>query len=331
MAVQSILNEPVSRHMRTDPCRLLAGQTVGEALEELRRQAPSGRVVYFYVVDQDNRLLGVVPTRRLLLSDPSTRVDDIMVRSVVAIPHTATVLEACEFFTMHRFLAFPVVDEQKRLIGVVDVDLYTHELTDLERREGNEDLFQLIGVHLTESNQKRVVLAFRSRFPWLLTNITGGLLAAWLADAYADVATLVLVTPFIPVVLALAESVSIQSVSLALETLHGVRATWNLYLRRLIREALVGLMLGAACGMVVALVAWLWKKNIYAGLSLFLGIGGSVAAAAIVGMSIPLIVRILRYNPQVASGPIALASADMITLLLYFNLGRWLLGPTAMS
>ena len=90
-------------------------------------------------------------------------------------------------------------------------------------------------------------------------------------------------------------------------------------------------MLGAACGTVVALAAWLWKKNIYAGLSLFLGIGGSVAAAAIVGMSIPLIVRILRYNPQVASGPIALASADMITLLLYFNLGRWLLGPTAMS
>lgn len=327
MAVQSILNEPVSRHMRTDPCRLLAGQTVGEALEQLRRQAYSGRVVYFYVVDQENHLVGVVPTRRLLLSDPHTRIDNIMVRSVIAIPQIATVLEACEFFTIHRFLAFPVVDEQKRLIGVVDVDLYTHELTDLERREGNEDLFQLIGVHLTESSQKHVVLAFRSRFPWLLTNITGGLLAAWLADAYADVATLLLVTPFIPVVLALAESVSIQSVSLALETLHGVRPTWSLYLRRLIREALVGLMLGMACGVLVALAAWLWKNDIYAGLSLFLGIGGSITAAAILGMSMPLIVRILRYNPQVASGPIALASADMITLLLYFNLGRWLLGP----
>lgn len=326
MVVQSILNEPVTRHMRTDPCYLLAGQTVAEALERLRCQAPSGRIVYFYVVDSETRLLGVVPTRRLLLSDPQTRIDDIMVRSVIAIPHTATVLEACEFFTIHRLLAFPVVDDQKRLIGMVDVDLYTSELTDLERREGNEDLFQLIGVHLTESYQKRVLSAFRSRFPWLLSNVTGGLLAAWLADVYADIATLVLVTPFIPVVLALAESVSIQSVSLALQTLHGVRATWSLYLRRLVREAFVGLMLGAACGALVASVAWFWKKNIYAGLSLFLGIAGSVAAAAALGLSMPVIIRILRYNPQVASGPIALASADMVTLLLYFNVGRWLLG-----
>ncbi|MCS7021105.1 MAG: CBS domain-containing protein [Gemmataceae bacterium] len=326
MHVKSILNDPVTLHMRTDPCRLRLGQTVREALEYVRKQHPSGRIVYFYVVDEQDRLVGVVPTRQLLLSDPETLVANIMVRSVIAIPHTATVLEACEFFTMHRFLAFPVVDDQKRLLGLVDVELYTKELSDLERREGNEDLFQLIGVHLTEASQRNVLTTFRSRFPWLLSNITGGLLAAWLADAYADVATLVLVTPFIPVVLALAESVSIQSVSLALETLHGVRATWGLYLRRLVREAVVGLLLGAACGGLVALVAWLWKGHLGAGLSLFLGISGSVAAAAILGLSLPLILRLLRYNPQVAAGPIALASADMVTLLFYFNLGRWLLG-----
>lgn len=325
MRIENILNEPVIRHMRTDPCRLRSGQTVREALEYVRTQRPAGRVVYFYVVDQDDHLLGVVPTRQLLLSDPDVRVDDIMVRSVVAIPHTATVLEACEFFTLHRFLAFPVVDDQKRLIGLVDVDLYTEELSDIERREGNDDLFQLIGVHLTEATQRDVVAAFRSRFPWLVSNITGGLLAAILADAYADVATLIVVTPFIPVVLALAESVSIQSVSLALQVLHNVRATWGLYARRLIREALVGLMLGAACGMLVALVAWLWKGHVGAGLSLFLGISGSVAAAAMLGLSMPLVLRLLRYDPQVAAGPIVLASADMVTLLLYFNLGRWLL------
>jgi magnesium transporter len=277
------------------------------------------------VVDQDNHLLGVVPTRQLLLSDPQMRIDDIMVRAVIAIPHTATVLEACEFFTIHRFLAFPVIDENRRLIGVVDVDLYTEELGDIEQREGNEQLFQLIGVYLTEASQRNVVTTFRSRFPWLLTNITGGLLAARLSDAYADVSTLILVTPFIPVVLALAESVSMQSVSLALQSLQGVRATWGLYGRRLIRETAVGLLLGLTCGMLVGLIAWMWKGHSGAGLSLFLGISSSVAAAATIGMSLPVVLRLLRYDPQVAAGPIALASADMITLVLYFNLGRWLI------
>jgi magnesium transporter len=325
MAVRNILGESVTHHMRTDPTRLRLGQTAAEALEYVRKYPTAGRVVYFYVVDDNDKLMGVVPTRRLLLSEPHKLIDDIMVRSVHTIPHSATVLEACEFFTFYKLLAFPVVDEKRRLIGMVDVDLYTEELSDLDRREGNDDLFQLIGVHLSEATQKNVAHAFRSRFPWLLCNVAGGLLAAFLADAYSDVATLILVTPFIPVVLALAESVSIQSVSLAIQTLHGLKPTWRIVARKVARELVVGFFLGAACGLLVGLVAFFWKGNAWIGLSLFLGISGSVIGAAAIGLSMPLILKLLHRNPLVASGPIALAAADMLTLIIYFNLGRWLL------
>lgn len=322
--VRDILADPVTSHMRTDPTRLRAGQTVIDALEYVRKNPPSGRVVYFYVTDDDDRLKGVVPTRRLLLAAPTTPVEDLMVKSVVAIPVTATVLEACEFFTMYKLLAFPVVDFERRVVGLVDVDLYTEELSDIDRREGNDDLFQLIGVHLSEAELKSPVLAFRRRFPWLLCNVAGGTLAALLADAYEDVATLVLVTPFIPMVLALAESVSIQSVSLALQTLHG-KPTWGDLGRKVFKELGVGLMLGAGCGVLVGLLALAWKGNALAGLSLFLGIGGGVTCAAGIGLSLPYLLKLFRRDPQVASGPVALAASDMLTLLLYFNLGRWLL------
>lgn len=330
MAVRHILADPVTRHMRTDPTRLRVGQTVADALAYVRANPTAGRVVYFYVVDDDDRLKGVVPTRRLLLSDPGVPVEDIMVKRAIAIPHTATVLDACEFFTLHKLLAFPVVDDAGRLAGLVDVDLYTEELGELGqdesfRREGNEDLFQLIGVHLTEAEQRRPGLAFRRRFPWLLANVAGGMLAALLADAYEDVATLALVTPFIPVVLTLSESVAIQSVSLALLTLHGERVTWRGTARKVGREAVVGLLLGAACGLVVGLIALAWKGSFAVGLSLFLGIGGGMVGAAGIGLAMPLGLKLLKRDPQVASGPIALATADMLTLLLYFNLGRWLL------
>src|SRR5262249_50833549 len=124
------LNEPVVKHLRTDFTTLYPNWTVGEALDHMRRYPPPGRIIYFYVVDDSRRLVGVVPTRRLLLSPMEKTVAEIMIANVVAIPADATVLEACEFFTLHRLLAFPVVEAGRRLVGVVDVDLYTEELAE---------------------------------------------------------------------------------------------------------------------------------------------------------------------------------------------------------
>jgi magnesium transporter len=328
-SVRQILGDPVGSHMRADPTRVPLGLSTAEALEYVRKNPASGRVVYFYVVDEMGRLKGVIPTRRLLLADPAEPVERLMIKGVISIPHDATVLDACEFFTMHKLLAFPVVDGEGKLVGMVDVDLYTEELSeemsDLDRREGNDDLFQLIGVHLTEAEARSTRKQFQRRFPWLLCNVAGGLLAAFLSGVYEDVATLAVVTPFIPVVLALAESVSIQSVSLALQSLHGARPTWREFRRRLGREVVVGLALGAACGLLVALAALAWKGRVEVGLSLFGAITGGVMAAAAVGLAMPIVLKLLRRDPSVASGPIALAAADMITLLVYFNLARWLL------
>ena len=96
---------------------------------------------YFYVVDDDERVQGVVPVRRLLLSPLDKRVEEIMVREVIALPKTATVLDACDFFILHRLLAFPVVDKERRILGIVDVELYTDELIDLDRTSGTTICF----------------------------------------------------------------------------------------------------------------------------------------------------------------------------------------------
>ena len=131
--IEDRLVEPITQHMRSDFARLGVEQTVSEALAGLRQNPPEGAIIYFYVVDGENRLAGVVPTRRLLLSPPERRIGEIMVREVVAVPSAATVLDACEFFTLHRLLALPVVDPRRRILGIVDVGLYTDELADLDR------------------------------------------------------------------------------------------------------------------------------------------------------------------------------------------------------
>jgi magnesium transporter len=312
--------------MRQDLARLHVGQTVGTALVGLRQRLPQERIAYFYVVDDDNRLQGVVPTRRLLLSRPEQLLADIMVRQVVALPAQATVLDACEFFIQHRFLALPVVDDERRLLGQVDVELYTEEMSHLDDTRKRDDLFQLIGVHLAEARQMSPWAGFRTRFPWLLCNLAGGILAAFLAGLYQEeLSRVVALALFVPVVLALAESVSIQSVSLALQVLHGEPPSWLALLRKLSMEVQTGLFLGSASGLAVGLVALGWLGQPRVALCLLGGIAGGVACAAVVGLTLPILLRLLQRNPQVAAGPIALALADMVTLLLYFNLARWLL------
>jgi magnesium transporter len=312
--------------MRDDFARLSADHTVGEAIAAARAAPPNGRIVYFYVLDSEGRLEGVVPTRRLLLSADSTPIRDVMVAKSITIPAAATVLDACEFFLLHKFLAFPVVDGQRRMLGIVDVDLYTDELADVDRREELDDLFQLIGVHLEDSQARSPTAAFLSRFPWLITNIAGGIMAAFLSGFYqVELEKAVALALFVPVVLALAESVAIQSVSIALQRLHGRRPTLAGILGALQHESLTGVLLGGASAVTVALVALVWLGQPTVSLALLGGITGGVICAAVIGVAMPNVLRLFAREPQVAAGPVALAATDMVTLVIYFSLARFLL------
>src|SRR3989441_10846123 len=102
---------PVVEHARKDFPLLNANMTVGEALERIRREGVGERVIYFYAVDEQKRLVGVVPTRRLLTASLEMPLREIMAPRVVAVPANATILDAWEFFVLYKFFAFPVVDE----------------------------------------------------------------------------------------------------------------------------------------------------------------------------------------------------------------------------
>ena len=148
--------------------------TVAEALAAIRERGVGERIIYFYVVDDEDRLTGVVPTRRLLSVKLEKTLSEIMIRQVVAIPHAATVLEACEFFLLHKFLAFPVVDEQRRLTGVVEIGLFTDEVFDLAEREQSDAIFEAMGFRLAQVRDASPLRAFRYRFPWLVATIASG-------------------------------------------------------------------------------------------------------------------------------------------------------------
>jgi magnesium transporter len=316
------LHDSILPYVRTDVIRLRLDHRVTEALNLVRAQAGGQQILYLYVVDEDDKLVGVVPTRRLLVSGPDERVRDIMVEDVVAIPSWATVLVASEFFINRRFLAVPVIEDDGRLVGVVDISLFTDEMVTLAR-QSFDDIFQIIGVHVTQSRSPWT--AFRDRFPWLLTNVVAGVLCALILSRYEGLLqTMVVLALFIPVVLALSESVSMQSVTLTLQSLHAGRFDWRLFRRASKRELFTAVLLGFACGAIVGLICWVWKGSSVVGGTIACAIWVAMTASAMIGLVVPTALKTLVWDPRLAAGPIALATADVTTLVLFFNLARTL-------
>ena len=313
--------------MRTWSTALRQDMTVSEALAELRTRDLSDKVVYFYVTDADQRLVGVVSTRKLLICSPSEFLKTIMDDRVIAIQATATVLEACESFARHRFLALPVIDSEGRLAGVIDINLFTDEaITGLERREA-ERVFQLMGVHVALGRKVSSWRSFLDRFPWLLCNIVGGIICALIAGQYeAFLDTVIVLALFIPVVLALAESVSMQSMTLTLVSLESQRIHWLRLWGNLRKEFVTAALLGTGCGALVGLTAFVWKGSGLVSLAIGASIGLAMLTACLLGVLIPTAIRRFNRDPHIAAGPIVLAAADVATLVFYFSLSGRLLG-----
>jgi magnesium transporter len=322
------LDDAVIRHVRGDFVSLDHGLTVGQALDEIRRRGPGDKPIYFYVVDGERRLAGVLPVRSLLALPADARIEDGMRRDVVAIPESFTVLEACELFATHRLLALPVVDADRRLLGVVDVSLLTDELFDLHEREQMDAFFETLGVRLYHLRDATPRAAFRSRFPWMLATVASGLVCALVAGAFErTLAESLVLAFFLTLLLGLGESVSIQTMTLMVHRLRGERPGWDWYRGVLGREMLGTLLLGAACGAVVGSFVLLWKGDAAAAGVVGGGIVISLVGACFVGVSVPSLLHVLKLDLKIAAGPVALGTVDIWTILSYLGLARLVLGP----
>ena len=320
------LNDPVLTHVRRDPPILRQDASVGEALDAIRRQGLGEHIIYFYVTDEDGRLAGVVPTRRMLTAALSRRLSEIMVTRVIAIPDTATMLDACEYFVLHRLLAFPVVDRDRRIVGLVDAHQFTEEVIDLTDREQAQSVFETFGFRIAEIRKASPARAFLVRFPWTIATMAGGLACAAVTWGFeATLAENLVLAFFLALMLGFGESVSMQSEALAVQALYAIRPGWKWYLRALRREAATAALLGGACGLSLAAVVGLWQGMNATALVMAIAVLGSLLWACIIGLTVPTILHALRLDLRISAGPVTLAMADVGTIVIYLVTGYLLL------
>jgi magnesium transporter len=318
-------NQSVLDVARRDFVAVEADWTVEEALTRIRGNELGEKVVYFYVTDNE-RLVGVLPVRRLLMASPERRMRDLMVTRMVSLPDTARVGDALEAFVMHKLLALPVVDDDDHLLGVVDVSLFTDEVLDFAEKRRVDTIFEAMGVRLESLKDAGPMALVRGRFPWLLATIVGGTTCALLASVFEQaLATSIVLAFFLTLVLGLGESVAAQSMTIAIQDLRGRDPSIKWFARTIGREGFVTALLGLGCGAIAAATVYLWMKEGEPALIIGVSIVLSLITAGIMGLSVPTVLHALKLDPRIAAGPLALALTDLCTIVIYLGIATLVL------
>jgi magnesium transporter len=315
---------PVSQFCRPSFTTVSVDDSVATAIAKVRRSAQPGAIFYLYVVGHEDELRGIVSIRNLLLANDDTPVSQVYSPKVVALDSTSPIRRAAEVFATSRFLSLPVVDERGRILGVV----HAHEIAGnfeaplaheaLLENQTRSELFELLGIQAedTRNNARQVALG---RLPWLLVNITGGTLCAWIIHVLGGrLANAVEFLAFVPVLLVVSESIGMQTASLSIANLHRGSKTRSSLL--LLKEWSVASLLGITCALLLGGGLYVLKGSFSLSATVALTIFLGCLMVSFVGNVVPYLFHRWKIDPRVAAGPVVLSVADCATLSLYLAL-----------
>lgn len=315
--------------MTKDYVTLMPSMTVDEAINQLRMTAPDAETIYYvFVTDEEETLLGVISLRELIVSKGNVLIEDVMNPHVIAVHENADQEEAARIVSKYNFLVVPVVDENQRLKGIITID----DIIDVIEEEATEDIFKFAGSSDLEdfedddSSLKRIVYAVRSRLPWLIITIFGGLLSGSVISKFSGAlsmnATLAL---FMPMLAGMGGNVGTQSStitvrSIALNYIEG----WAV-VKTILQEMAVGFIVGTVCSLIVAVVAYVTQGEMILSVIVGLSMFANIVTAATIGTLVPLTFKKIGIDPAVASAPFISTTVDITGLSIYFGLATYLM------
>ena len=301
--------------MQKELIKVNINQTVSECVEEIRAQAEDVDKVYaVYVVDTDQKLMGIVSLKQIVLARKNTKIGNIFDDDIVFVDTTKSGDEVAQIMQRYDLEAIPVVNSLGRLLGVITVD----DVLDFITEKAEEDIQVMSGITGEADEDDSVWKLAKARIPWLVIGVIGSLLAAsvigWFEGTMSKIAGLAV---FIPLMASTGGNVGIQTSSLIVQSLaekSGISISLWQRLSKVIRVALInGLVVGVLTGIYVYTIGnpeLFWVVC----LSLF----SVVILASFMGTITPLILDKMGVNPAMASGPFITTANDLIGIGAYF-------------
>lgn len=277
---------------------------------------------YIYVVDKQNHLLGVVSLRKLLTSPVTKKVEDIMISDIVKLHVDDYSDYITDEFMKYQYNALPVVDLYNRLKGMITWD----DVHDLFEEETTEEIYQSSGISTEIVDEDEILSgnilnAIRARTPWLFITLLGEFIAVNVAHHFDHtIAAIPIVAIFMPLLAGLGGNIGTQSITLMVRGLSTGQVTLSSAFHHILREMLIGLVIGSIFGILVTMVTWGWQHNIELGIVVGIAMTINMTMATIIGTFTPFALKSLNVDPAVASGPVIATTIDVVGLVVYFSL-----------
>lgn len=297
--------------------------SVPEAVEALRRLADEAEQLYYtYVVDKDNRLVGVLSLRDLLMARSTQRLRDIMITSPISVPADKDREEVAALFAKYGYLALPVVDAENRLLGIVTVD----DVVDVIQDEATEDMQRMVGAGADEHLSSPAGFVLRRRVPWLYVNLGTAFLASLVVGLFeSTLQRLTALAVLMPVVAGQAGNAGLQSLAVMIRGI-ATGETRGLRLRRvLLRELRIGLGTGLPIGLSCALVCLLWRGDPWLAIVIGTAMVACMLIATVSGALVPWALRRLGLDPAQSASIILTTVTDVTGFGLFLALGTLLM------
>ncbi|MBE9189299.1 magnesium transporter [Gloeocapsopsis crepidinum LEGE 06123] len=314
------------RIMTPEYISLKEGMTVAQALERIRSVANVTETIYYlYVSDAARRLVGILSLRDLVTAQPDQTIGEIMTRDSVHV-YTETDQEVvARIIKDYDFLAVPVVDAERRLVGIVTVD----DVIDILEEETTEDIYTLGGVQAGGGNyfQTNLFTVARRRVVWLLVLlITNTATAIVIQNEEEVLEQVVALAAFIPLLIGTGGNVGAQSSTVVIRGLSTNEVQINKFLRVISRETLAGVVLGVMLAVVVTVWAYFLQGNLAVAIAVGVSLFAIAILASFAGSALPFLFRSLKLDPALMSAPFITTAVDVLGVLIYLWTARIILG-----
>ena len=296
--------------------------TTIQCLKEMRKQAEELKEVYtIYVVDDGDKLLGILSLRKLLLIQKTTAIKDIIFTDIISVKATEDDEHVANIMNKYDLIALPVVDDLSRLIGRITID----DVMDVVKEEAEKDYQMASGISEDIESSDTAWELTRARLPWLIIGMIGGLLGAKVIGIFDLNGDNFELTFFIPLIAAMGGNVGVQSAAIVVQGLANDSLKMENIFQKLVKELGVGFLNGIICSIIILGAAFSLGYSLALSLTVSISLFAVIVFAAVFGTFIPLTLEKYNIDPALATGPFITTVNDVLGLFIYFMIGQAIL------
>nr|WP_317331339.1 magnesium transporter [uncultured Romboutsia sp.] len=295
--------------------------TAKEAISHMREYAEDAETIYYvYVVDNEERLVGVLSLRELIVARDSSIVKDLMSENIISVFVDEDREEAVRLVSKYNLIAIPVIDREHRLKGIITVD----DIIDVMEEEATEDIYKFAGTSeqerdivqsINKTPAEQIFSSVRARIPWLIITLLAGLLSSAILSNLDFIMNpkYVPLVFFIPVVLGMGGNIGTQSSALAVMSLSNKDLDFN----NVIREAIVGIITGVICSLIISIIVFIFIKDINIVLVVAVSLFINMIVGAMIGGFMPILFKKLDVDTSIISAPVIATVLDITGITIY--------------